>query len=301
MKNNIIWICLLTISLHTACNQQSRYVEYLSDSIPGEIPVQLNLPVGDGLFVAERIALSKNGKDLYFSERNGYNADSEANIIRINYSGRKWGKPEVVFKDSCGAAALSPDGKSLFFQYDHPTHPKGLVSHKTSSGWSEPVSFSKNIRGSHYLQSVKSGSYYFSEIAVDPGAKRDIYRASDLSENKIIDTLGFGEVATIGGDFFIAADESYIILLMDRNENQGEYTFYQKLDFFISFKQPDGLWSLPKNMGEAINGALYSWKWGQYVSTDNKYFFFTSWENGQNEAVYLMKFDQILKDLYVNR
>ena len=68
---------------------------------------------------------------------------------------------------------------------------------------------------------------------------------------------------------FIAPDESYLIF-----ESQRPESIEGSIDLFICFKQSDGSWTQPKNMGPRIN-TKYSERFAR-VSPDGKYLFFGS-------------------------
>lgn len=67
---------------------------------------------------------------------------------------------------------------------------------------------------------------------------------------------------------FIARDESYLLFSSNRPGGFGG------LDIYISYKDENGLWQEPLNLGEDVNT-----KWNEkypYISPDRKLFFFTS-------------------------
>ena len=69
----------------------------------------------------------------------------------------------------------------------------------------------------------------------------------------------------------IAPDESYLIFESGRDGADGS------LDLFIVFKDADGQWGTPVNMGPEINTAGY--ERFPRLSPDGKYFFFASDRN----------------------
>ena len=71
---------------------------------------------------------------------------------------------------------------------------------------------------------------------------------------------------------YIAPDESYLMWDVVREEGYGQ------ADLYISFKQKDGSWLSPINMGSIINTELQ--ESAPIVTHDGKYLFFTrgDWE-----------------------
>jgi len=70
---------------------------------------------------------------------------------------------------------------------------------------------------------------------------------------------------------FIAPDESFLIVsCWDRPENIGS----RQGHLYISFRNNEGSWTEPVNMGSEINSHAYEFR--PYVTPDGKYFFFTS-------------------------
>lgn len=292
-KATLIFLSFLTISQVFA--QQSDKLSYLVDSLPIKTPVLLNLKVDSGFMAVERVALSNNGEELYYGVRNGYDPNSIAEIRKISWEKDHWSDPLLVFPDSCGAPALSRDGKTMFFQYDHPSSPKGLYSKKTDMGWSEPVPFSNTARESHYLQQTGGGSYYYSSTINEEKKIRDIFRVELGKSDTLIKSLGFDfNCSSCCTDFFISRDESYIILSMYKTGNENNYQFFGEIDLFITFKGPGNSWSKPVNLGKEING-LSAYTWGQFVTKDNLFLLFSSWS--KPVGVYMIKFSDLLERL----
>ena len=70
---------------------------YLGQTPPGNTPKIFQLPVGAGLFAAERIAISADGKEIYYSELNGYTNQTISRIKYLKYSDGMWNSPTVLF------------------------------------------------------------------------------------------------------------------------------------------------------------------------------------------------------------
>jgi len=83
---------------------------YLGQTPPGNIPIALPLFVNEGFFAAERIAISSDGRDIYFSEIKSYYPIRGENIKRYTFSDGKWNGPFDLFTGF--APALSPQVRS---------------------------------------------------------------------------------------------------------------------------------------------------------------------------------------------
>lgn len=273
---NVLRILFVVFYSQSSLSQDSKFLSHLVDSLPKGKPVMVNFKMEKGFMATERIAISKNGKTIYYGVRNGYDTISKAHILKIEFKNNKWSLPKNVFADSAGAPSLSRNEKIMYFQYDHPLHPKGVYSKKAKLGWTKPIGFLKELKKSHYLQAPKTNSYYYSAGTKRSDKIQDIYHVIIAKKDTIITPLAFN----IKGDFidfYVAKDESFIILLISKKKNADTYKFHSNTDMFISFKMNNDDWSLPVNLGKAVNGSVSPWNWAPYVTNDHKYLFFSSW------------------------
>jgi len=63
-----------------------------------------------------------------------------------------------------------------------------------------------------------------------------------------------------------------------------------------SFRKKDKTWTQPINLGPEINNGK-AHRFGQYVTSDEKYLFYTWGTNEKNSAVYWVRFDHLLEKL----
>lgn len=84
---------------------------YLGQTPPGSTPKALPLFLNKGFFAAERIAISNDGRDIYYSEIKGYYPIRGENIKRYTYADGKWNGPFNLFDGY--APALSVTGDTL--------------------------------------------------------------------------------------------------------------------------------------------------------------------------------------------
>jgi len=95
------------------------------------------------------------------------------------------------------------------------------------------------------------------------------------------------------GDLYIAPDESYMIV-------SAKETKTYESELYISFRNPDLTWTVPVSLGPLINNGL-AHRWGQYVTPDGKYLFYSYGTSEKDCAIYWVRFDKLLESLRPKR
>ena len=178
-----------------------------------------------------------------------------------------------------GEPFFSPDGKKLFFLSFRPTEPGGSSDkeniwyvERTPEGWSEakPVSPKINAFDIHWLFSVAdNGTIYFASPSGNSYGQNDIY-SSRFVNGAYEDPKNLGNVInTPGIDHtpFIAPDENYLIYVSSRESSSP-----RDMRFYISYRNEDGLWKKPIDLGEKINSLPYALC--PAITPDGKFMFF---------------------------
>lgn len=219
---------------------------------------------------------TKDGKEVYWA------TDFPMKIMTMKLVDGRWTAPKTTsfhspFGDS--EPALSFDDKKLFFLSTRSEDGTKKINkenvwfvERTSSGWSEPKLLPKavNDHKMHWSISLdrEDALYFASEHGSGYGGK-DIYKA-EFKDGRYREPVNLGPeinsklVATTP---FIAPDQSYLIYsIKDHPEGKGS------LDLFISFRDKDGKWSKPKNLGPTVNTAAH--ELCPVVTPDGKYLFF---------------------------
>jgi len=243
---------------------------YLGQTPPGNIPVIFNLSVSNGSFAAERIAISNDGSEIYYSEVHSYYPTVGDTIRFIKYSGSHWTGPFSLFQNFL-APALSPGGDTLYCQNNSSVY-ESFFSVRNGSNWSNPQRLLSSLNTAHYLQVTSNGHYYISSIS-NPGIGAADWCKLMISGNDTTAiSLGL-PLNSIGNnlDFFVSRDETFMILA--------------KNGLQISYHKPDGNWTNPKNLGAQINFGLGMW--GPYVTSDDKYLFYTTGTNPNYSDTYI--------------
>jgi hypothetical protein len=300
-KTALILILLLAFTITLSAQQSETSLPkltgtYLGQKPPGMIP-ELFAPgiVSTGNHEHSRIVFSKDGNEIYWivipvdtHRKNEHGRPFQANEQNIYFTARvneEWEKPSVLpltKQLTPIALALSPENKFYFQVYDQETDPKEsprpkklFMVEKIKNQWGNPglsEDILPNINGKAIMTLcfANSGNVYYDLGGPDSTGGwnwsvyvRELvsgkYQESKLLEGGINDDV-------INWCPWISPDESYIIWSSHREGNFGNG------DLYISFKNKNGSWSTPINMGNRINTE------GQErfpsVSPDGKYLFF---------------------------
>jgi hypothetical protein len=253
---------------------------YIGQIPPGNVPKRFNLLVNKGYFAAERIAISNDGSEIFYSQIKGYYPNTGESIRRYSYSQGKWSGPSILF-DGYAAPSLSVNSDTMYFEKEFKTY----ISAKNSSAWSNPKWIMTNLDSAHYCQSTLSGNYYISSRPATGAGSGDWCKA--LINGADTTAFSLGRPLNTGGenlDFFVARDESFMIV-----------TTY--LGLGISYRKKDGNWTNPRNLGPQINFGLGMW--GPYVTDDNKYLFYSTGtkEDYSDVGVFWVRIDGLIDSL----
>lgn len=240
---------------------------YLGQTLPGNIPKIFNLPVSPGSFTAERIAISDDYKEIYYSVVHSYYPATGDTIKYYNYFDNRWNGPFNLLPGYL-APAISSSGDTLYFQNANIINNNSVyetfISVKSDSKWSNPQRILFGLNSAHYLQETKNYNYYISSIPNPTIGASDWCKLFINGTDTSAVSLGL-PVSTTGDnlDFYISREESFVII-----------TNPQPVGLSISYHKTDGGWTNPKSLGSEINFGLSMW--GPFVTSDNKYLFYTT-------------------------
>lgn len=259
MKNLLLTSLVLILSNMLACSQSIPADRmYLGQTPPGNTPKIFSLAVSTGTFAAERITISDDNKEIYYSEIKSYYPTSATKTKHYSYTDGKWMGPLLLFEDYC-APILSISGDTMYLENNNF---KAFLSVKKGQTWSAPTRYLSKIDSAHYLQVTNKGNFYLSSrpkntIGIGDWCKLNITESDTTA-------VGLGmplNTAWDNLDFFVARDETFMILTTP-------------MGLSISYPKKDGGWTNPRNLGAKINFGLAMW--GPYVTPDNKYLFYTT-------------------------
>lgn len=253
--------------------------KFLGQTAPGAKPEKFNLSVNAGSFAAERIAISNDGKEIYYSEVKNYYPATGDTIKFYRYADNKWTGPYNLFAGYI-SPTLTTTGDTMFFETAK-TNYETYYSVKKGNHWSAPQRILKNLNSAHYLQVTDLGNYYISSVAEDGIGASDWCKLVISGTDTVVTSFGKPlNTENDNLDFYIARDESFMIIATGSG-------------LAISYKKSDGEWTSPKNLGKEINFGLASW--GPYVTADCKYLFYSTGAKSDysDTGIYWVKFDQL--------
>ncbi len=258
---------------------------YLGQVLPGNTPKIFNLPVTNVMRPCERIAITTDGKEIYYAEINTY-PPTNLRVKYYKYENNSWQGPNNVFEGFM-APKLSPDDSIIYLQ-DNSFHT--YYSKRLSTGWSVPRRLIFQDFKSHYLQKTTANNYYASSYN-ESSSNGDICYLIMRNGDTVLQSLGTPINSSYQeNDFLISANESYLIV--------SRTPFNGAADMYLSFKKENGKWTNPKKLEEPISKPGYNWEYGQFVSSDGKYLFFTSGGlSWQSYYTYWVKIDNIIDSL----
>lgn len=235
---------------------------YLGQKRPGTGPERFPLPVIPGSFAAERIAISNDGRDIYYSELDGYTEmDAKPHTVRVKrltYAGGRWNAPVTLF-DSVFAPSLSLNGDTMYVEAGVK---KAFISVRDSNVWRPLTRVFSQLKVTHYFQATAGGKRYISSVASGGVGAIDRCLMTLKGDSVSVTSLGLPLNETgYNFDYVVSPDESYMILPISSQ-------------LCISYANPDGGWTNPKTLGAAINFGLAAW--GPYITSDQKHLFYTT-------------------------
>lgn len=233
---------------------------YLGEKTPEAKPERFDLDVTAGSFAAERIAISNNGKEVYYTEVRSYYPATGDTIKYYRYSGRKWKGPYNLFPGYL-SPALSVSGDTMYFQTAGSEY-ETFMAVKKGKGWTRPQRILKNLNSAHYLQVTGKRNYYISSKSDNTTGGNDWCKLLTVNSDSV--ALSTGRPLNTEWDnldFYVAKDESFIITA-------------NITGLAISYPKENGSWTSPRNLGPVINFGLASW--GPYVTRDKKFLFYST-------------------------
>ena len=267
---------------------------YLGQPPPSATPVVFapGMLAEPGTFVMGRVAFSRDGREFYYTQSDSWNSSEHMQIKVVRYAADGWGTPAVL-AERFVTPTLSPDGQTLFMRKGG-SMKNVWRSTRTGGGWTPPALFIEEAFGVYdYLPTAAGHAYVGSDPGPDDARNGSTYVFSRLSMEG-----GKARVTSLGrplngpgfnGDFFVAPDESYMIVsAKETKDYEGE--------LHIAFRRADDTWTVPVSLGPAINGGV-AHRWGQYVSPDGKYLFYSHGTSEKDCAVYWVRFDALLAAL----
>ncbi|HVS94168.1 MAG TPA: hypothetical protein VHE59_19160 [Mucilaginibacter sp.] len=287
-------ICLLCgVSANAQKNIWKSRDAYLGQKPPGDKPEVFaeHLLVQRDTFPMDRVAFSDDGREFYYpSNITWYNTDHAA-IRYFKFENGKWKGPFTIFPHYF-APTFSMDGNTVYLEGGKRIPKMATVwqARRTANGWSEPEVYMSRPYPLYDFMPTQSGTCYIGGIDNPQKKDMDICTLRMTPSDTTVKSLG-PPINTPGyeGDFFVAKDESYIIL------SDKESKTYE-CELWISFHKKDGSWTDPVSLGPNINNGV-AHRWGQYVTPDGKYLFYSTGHGPQDCRIVWVRFDHLLAKL----
>lgn len=271
---------LMLASILPGCrSEKNTQINYLDQQPPG-MTAEVFAPgiVSTNLYEHSAPAFSPDGSVVLWTV---LDSRFRAHLMEMKFTNGAWSNPAAPsFADTTADdyyPSFSSDGKKLYFSSRRKV-PAGFFEggdiriwevERNENGWGIPLLFDTTVaRGQDYAHSISSnGTIYFSSSS-GGGTSFNIWKSERLNGKNTGPVLLPFNINSVGYDDgpFIAPDESFLIFESDRPE--------AFIGLYISFKQEDGSWGIPVNMGPKIN----SGKGERFarLSPDGKYLFFGS-------------------------
>lgn len=260
----LLFILIMSSKSYSKDESPTLENHYFGEKPPGLIPKPFapDIISPEGSFL-EGGSFSPDMKEYYFTRKNGKYKKREFFVIR--YKNNRWGQESET---DIRWPQFSGDGNTMYIGKEY--------RERTDTGWSAPKSPGEFLKqNAHGLSVSSKGTYYF------PLFKKDFYTGhGKLSYSRLTDGQ-YESPVKLSNEMnegkwiahpYIAPDESYLMWDVVREEGYGQ------ADLYISFKQEDGSWLSPINMGSIINSERQ--ESAPIVTHDGKYLFFTrgDWE-----------------------
>lgn len=280
----MFFTCFLSICTFFTKVQGGEF-DYLGQQIPDSIPAIFAPGLVSTTMNEFNAVFSPDGNEFFFSIRTNHPAMFIC-CMKKNPSG--WGKPDLISFSTGKYMDADPfitrDGKMLYFCSTRPAPGRNSSDwniwrvRKTDAGWSEPEYMEFNTdKNEMYVSVTENGNIYFhsdyhtQNTTIDMN-QMDVY-CSRLLDSKYQKPERIDELSSTFAEWdpFIAPDESFIIFTSTRPGGFGSG------DMYISFRDAEGHWSVPKNMGAGINSRAQDYCPG--LSPDGAYLFFSSYRS----------------------
>lgn len=277
MRNySFIFLILVFALVLNACDlKKQRSIEgdsptvensYFGQKPPGLIPEIFapDIVSIDGRFEGT-VSFSSQLTEMYFAADN---EDEETSIYFSKLQEDKWTPIKSVDftngkKNEEMHPFVSPDGKRIYFTAMDSAFADEKIWYvnRLEDSWSDAVLLDSPINDDlvFFPNQAKNGDLYYFNLS-----KFKTYYAPNKNGE-------FPEVREVALEFghhaFISPSQDYLIVTA-RNEDEGR----RDNDMYVYFKEQDGTWTQPINLGNTINSSLN--EKGPRITPDGKYLFF---------------------------
>jgi hypothetical protein len=301
MNKNVLLITIFSISFIHAKAQSSFWNNknaYLGQTPPSDTPKifapTLLVPDNDTGIALDRVAFSNDGKEFYYCYNTTWFNIQNLKIKYFKYDDKTWKGP-FVLNAGFNSPTFSVDGNTLYFPGGDSVSVILWQSKKINNDWTKPSIAFKTKYSLYDFMPTASGNMYIGTNGT--WGKADDYSAYDIgvmnisNQDTVLQNIEkpLNTDSAWDGDFFVARDESYIIISTKETKDF-------ECELYISFRKPDKTWGTPQSLGPLINNGV-AHRWGEYVTPDGKYLFYTQGTSEKDCHIYWVRFDKLLKSL----
>ena len=214
-------------------------------------------------------------------------------IARLKLVNNTWAEPEIVsfsgeYKDL--EPFLSPDGLRLYFVSNRPLNDTTTTikdydiwyveRESIAVNWSEPINIGSSVNTEYdefYPSVANNNNLYFTRDSPDTKGKDDIFISKWQDGYYKLPVSISDSINTASYEFnsYVSPDETFIIY-SGYNRKDG----YGSGDLYISFKNNQGVWSSPKNLGNEVNSAQMDYC--PFIDLNSGMLYFTSRRSSVN-------------------
>jgi Tol biopolymer transport system component len=274
-----------TVVLLNCTTKKESQINYLGQKPPGTV-AELFAPgiVSTDSFEHSAPVFSPDGTVVLWTV---VSKSYRASLLEMKYEREQWSAPHrPTFADSTADdyyPSFSPDGKKLYFSsrrkmpvgYPETGDMRIWEVERNQNGWETPVPFDTTVsQGKDYAHSITNDGTLYIASALGGGTNWNIRKSVKTNgryTKPVLLPYSINSVDYEEGPY-IAPDESFLIF-----ESQRPEGIDNSIDLYISFKNKDGRWNIPLNMGPKINSG--SAERFARLSPDGKKLFFGSTRN----------------------
>jgi Tol biopolymer transport system component len=276
-KAGFVGIGLFIVFMVSSCAQQDDFPvlkgPYLGQKPPGLIPEVFAPGIVSHGNHELRLTISPDNSEMFYvtSDKRWFYI-----IIHVVKKNKAWTAPEVAFfsgQYSDASPFFSYDGNRLYFCSKRPLPNIDLPNEdfdiwfieRKNDSWSDPLHLDGLINDEKDVWDLsvsKDGTIYFAAgdfLYYSKPIGKDYSKPKEL--DKRISTGNENSPV-------IHPDGDYLLFQSSRPRGYGGH------DIYVSFRQRNGTWGEPVNLGQPINTESYDF--GPRLSPDLKYLFFTS-------------------------
>ena len=295
----LYWLCLTgSVSVQAQKNLWNTPDACLGQTPPGDTPIIFapGLLAQKDSFDMDRVMFTADGKEFYYQTNTTWFDTKDSRLRCFSYVDGKWMGPAIV-QERYYTPSFSADEKTMYLAGGDGDGIHSFVwqaKRKPGGGWAAPIPYLKETYGLYMFMPTRSGVSYVSSNAHQGNMRDfstyDICTLTIRGGDTAIESLG-APINTAGfdGDFFIAPDESYMIVSTKETKDY-------ECELYISFRRRDKRWSELVSLGPLINDGV-AHRWGEYVTPDGKYLFYSRGTSPKDCHIYWVRFDKLLGKL----